>query len=252
VAKINSEQQAIQALAQALADPKPKVLFGSAKKPGIFNGSSQPIKKAAQLCLDEKWLMPTGEYDGTGRTRKETYRVTEVGAKAAIERSEPVQLLKQTLAATQAIANSRDELLHRQEELLQALQKQQEETQRSMARQQTLIETALKRLQMPASQPLSNNNGQVTSWHTEALQYLQAYQTQHIQAFCSLPDLYANIVQKHGASIGQFHDGIRDLVQKKQVRLHPFTGARFALDREEYALMAGKEIMFYAERLPQS
>ena len=88
-----------------------------------------------------------------------------------------------------------------------------------------------------------------TNWHAEALEYLGVFQTKHIQAFCSLADLYAQVVQKHGVSIGAFHDGIRALVHEGKIRLHPFTGARSALEREEYALVMHKDIMFYAERL---
>ena len=87
------------------------------------------------------------------------------------------------------------------------------------------------------------------NWHAEALDYLQAFQIKHIQAFCSLPDLYANVVQKHGVSIGLFHDGIRELVQSGQIRLHPFSGSRSALERGEYALVMNREIMYYVERV---
>jgi hypothetical protein len=87
----------------------------------------------------------------------------------------------------------------------------------------------------------------LTNWHAEALDYLLTYQARHVQAFCSLPDLFANVVGKHGISIGQFHDGIRALVAAGKVRLHPFSGSRFALEREEYALVMDKEIMYYAE-----
>jgi hypothetical protein len=86
-----------------------------------------------------------------------------------------------------------------------------------------------------------------TAWHAEALDYLLTYQARHVQAYCSLPDLYANVVAKHGFSIGLFHDGIRALVAAGKVRLHPFTGSRFALEREEYALVMDKEIMYYVE-----
>ena len=89
----------------------------------------------------------------------------------------------------------------------------------------------------------------LANWREEALRYLRAYQDQHLQAFCSLPDLHANVVQKHGISIGLFHDGIRALVQEGQVRLHPFSGARSALERDEYALVMHREIMYYAERV---
>lgn len=85
------------------------------------------------------------------------------------------------------------------------------------------------------------------AWHADALGYLLAYQARHVQAFCSLPDLYANVVARHGVTIGQFHDGIRALVAAGQIRLHPFSGSRFALEHEEYALVMNREIMYYAE-----
>ena len=85
------------------------------------------------------------------------------------------------------------------------------------------------------------------SWHAEALDYLQAYQAKHVGALSSLPDLYGFVVVKYDVSIGQFHDGIRELVTGGQIRLHPFSGPRSALEREEYALVMSKEIMYYAE-----
>jgi hypothetical protein len=88
-----------------------------------------------------------------------------------------------------------------------------------------------------------------TTWHAEALDYLQAYQARYVEALCSLPDLYAQVVEKHGVSIGLFHDGLREMVQTGQVRLHPFSGPRSALVREEYALVMSREIMYYAERI---
>jgi hypothetical protein len=87
-------------------------------------------------------------------------------------------------------------------------------------------------------------------WHAEALDYLLAYQARHVQAYCSLPDLYAHVVGKHGVSIGLFHDGIRALVVAGKMRLHPFSGSRFALEQEEYALVMNKEIMYYVEAVP--
>lgn len=86
-------------------------------------------------------------------------------------------------------------------------------------------------------------------WRDEALRYLQAYQAQHIQAFCSLADLYQKAFEKHGVSIGQFHDAVREMVQRGQIRLHPFSGSLSAMEREECALFAAKEIMYYAERV---
>ncbi len=84
-------------------------------------------------------------------------------------------------------------------------------------------------------------------WQADALQHLQKFQAQHLQALCSLPDLYALVTAKHLVTIGQYHDGIRELVHSGRIRLHPFSGPRSALEREEYALVMYKDIMYYAE-----
>jgi len=87
------------------------------------------------------------------------------------------------------------------------------------------------------------------AWRAEAIPFLREYQARHLMAFCSLPDLFRSVVEKHGMTIGQFHDGIRDLVKEGQLRLHPFSGARSALEHDEYALVAQREIMYYVEAI---
>lgn len=86
-----------------------------------------------------------------------------------------------------------------------------------------------------------------TAWQTEALDYLQAYQARHLEALCSLPDLYMYLTHKHALTIGQFHDGLREMVLAGKLRMHPFTGPRSALERSDYALVMNREIMYYAE-----
>jgi hypothetical protein len=39
------------------------------------------------------------------------------------------------------------------------------------------------------------------------------------------------------------------LVQQRRIRLHAFTGAAYQLQEEQFALVAGQEIKYYAERL---
>jgi hypothetical protein len=53
-------------------------------------------------------------------------------------------------------------------------------------------------------------------------------------------------------TIGQFHDGLRRLVEKGQVRLHAFTGAAYTLQEDHLALVAGQEIKYYAESIASS
>ena len=86
-----------------------------------------------------------------------------------------------------------------------------------------------------------------TDWHPDAIECLRAYQTRHLEALCSLPELFAHLTAKCELTIGQFHDGLREMVLAGKVRLHPFSGPRSALEGSEYALVMNREIMYYAE-----
>src|SRR5262249_3711856 len=94
LAKATPRQLGLEALARALGDPAAKVLHGSKKQPGFFIGSAQAVKQAAQFCLAQGWLEPTGEYEGKGKTRKPSYRLTPAGAHEVLQDSEPVKLLQ--------------------------------------------------------------------------------------------------------------------------------------------------------------
>ena len=79
MAKAVPQQQALEALSRALTDPVAKPLYGSNAKPGIFQGTAQPVKQAAQLSIDQGWLQGTGQFEGKGKSRKELYRITAAG-----------------------------------------------------------------------------------------------------------------------------------------------------------------------------
>src|SRR5260370_36518994 len=66
---------------------------GSKGKPCFFEGSSAALKQAAIHCLENRWVEGTGEFVGTGKSKKELFRVTPAGIKTALEKSEPTQLL---------------------------------------------------------------------------------------------------------------------------------------------------------------
>lgn len=103
--------EAGKALLCALADPAPRPLAGTAAKPGIFTGASQPVKDAAKLCVERGWLEPTGETAGSGRTAQPLYRLTDAGRREALRRIGPAGLdelrarmdeLQRTLEAIQS------------------------------------------------------------------------------------------------------------------------------------------------------
>jgi len=246
VAKVTPEALALQALSRALANASPKVLH-AAKGKGIFEGSGQPAKLAAQHCLDHGWLEPTGQFEGKGKTRKELFRISTAGIKQVLERSEPVTLLGDSLA-----------FLERNGAELHAIRAKVEEALASLQNQKTMMTTLRERLQPPDLESLlqraRSGNGsppQVAApadWLPAALEYLDSHQRRSPYSHCPLPELFHRVAEPRGVSIGQFHDGLRELVRQRQVRLHAFTGAAYQLEEEQYALVAGQEIKYYAER----
>ena len=79
-----------------------------------------------------------------------------------------------------------------------------------------------------------------------ALKHLAAYRTVHPYGDCPLSELYAAVASE--MTIGQYHDMIREMVAAQLVKLHPFTGAAYQMEQEQYAMVSGQEIKYYASR----
>src|SRR5271155_4785855 len=103
---VDVQSLALEALAPALTDPRPKVLFGSAAVPGFFKGATQPVKAAARLCEERQWLAPTEEWHGKGKTRKQKYRLSPAGIVALLQEGEPLVVLRSLAAALQEQATT--------------------------------------------------------------------------------------------------------------------------------------------------
>lgn len=249
-AKVSPETLALQALSRALADATPKVLHATKGK-GIFEGSGQPAKQAAQHCLDQGWLEPTSQFEGKGKSRKELYRISASGIRQALEKSEPVTLLADALTS---LEKNRDEL--------QAIHTKVEESLKALQNQKTAMDAVRERLRPPnldvLLQGVGSPNGASRAtetgvdWLPRALEYLDHHRRANPYGHCPLPELFHRVAEPQAVSIGQFHDGLRELVRRKQVRLHPFTGAAYQLAEEQYALVAGQEIKYYVERVAAS
>jgi hypothetical protein len=64
---------------------------------------------------------------------------------------------------------------------------------------------------------------------------------------CPLPELYRRLRAEHPSlTIGQFHDGLRELHDREQVYLHPWTGPLYAMPEPAFALLVGHEVAYYA------
>ncbi|HKB03939.1 MAG TPA: hypothetical protein VKD90_17080, partial [Gemmataceae bacterium] len=63
---------------------------------------------------------------------------------------------------------------------------------------------------------------------------------------CPLPDLYRRLEAADRASVGLFHDALRQLHDDHQIYLHPWTGPLYALPEPAFALLVGHEVAYYA------
>ncbi|MBY0527696.1 MAG: hypothetical protein K2R98_30135 [Gemmataceae bacterium] len=250
---IDIQAVALEALAQAMADPAPKVLLGSAKAPGFFNGTRKPVKDAAKLCEERQWLLGTGEWIGKGASKKQTYRLSPAGIQAVLEQSESAALLRGLSKAMQE-----------QVEVFRALQGQ---VTRTLSQLQPLtdmvqqlarkveppdVEAILRRLHGTNSQPLalppSSSPPDLPDWLDNVVKLTAEQQQRDRYQPLSLPAIFATLRQMRPTlTLGQFHDGLRLLREQKRIRLSPYTRALATIEDARNALFLDGEVMYYVE-----
>jgi hypothetical protein len=224
--------------------------------PGFFAGISATAKAAGKLCVEKGWVIPTGEFSGKAKSRKELYQITPMGLQEILDHGETVSLLRQLQSASQSSAERLKAFLGEAEELRGQIVS----LQAALGRHQEMVGQIHAKVKGPdieavllqmAKAPCNRHtamNPLADPWLDQALAYLGEYQKQHPSRPCSLPDLYRAVAQPRGLTIGQFHDGIRVLSREGRIILHEWTQAKRDLTDEQYALLEGKEIRYYAER----
>jgi hypothetical protein len=247
MAKTDDRSLSLAALARAVADPAPRPLMGTKARPGIFIGGSQAVRACASRCVEQGWFEPTGQFEGQGRSKKPLYRITPKGIAHALEHGEPAELLRDMLAALD-VQNKRLERM--QAEVAGAAALTQNQTQ---AVQELLQRAAPPNLRELLQSAAGSSNGPVADspsladWRQKAVAYLNEHRRRNPYGRCPLPELFQQTAAPAGLTIGQFHDGLRQLAAEGRIALFPFTGAAYQLRDEQYALVAGQEIKYYVE-----
>ena len=244
-AKQSPQDVAVETLSRSLVDPTPRPLMGTRARPGIFVGSSQVVKAAAALCVENGWLAPTGEKQGKGKTAKDLYRITPAGIEYALQHSEALTLLRELLGASDALR-----------EALRSIQGKLDEASQGLNAQNGVLGQLRERVSPPdlsavleavAAVPASPVTVAHDNWLAAAVDFLRGYRRRNPQQRCPLPELYRHVSRSNSISIGRFHDGLRQLVREQRIALHPYTGPMYQLKDEQYALLLGQEIKFYAD-----
>jgi len=258
-AKQSPQDAAVEALSRSLVDPTPRPLMGTRARPGIFLGSSQAVKAAAALSVENGWLALTGEKQGKGKTAKDLYRITPAGIEYALQHSEALTLLQELLGASDALR-----------EALRSIQGKLDEASQGLNAQNGVLGQLRERVSPPdlsavleAAAPVPGSPTTVAhdttisrqtdsppddaTWLAAAVDFLRDYRRRNPQQRCPLPELYRHVSRSNSISIGRFHDGLRQLVREQRIALHPYTGPMYQLKDEQYALLLGQEIKFYAD-----
>jgi hypothetical protein len=223
----------LDGLSRAAADPAGVPLFGGKSSPGLFAASASG-RAIAQRCKDEGLLRVVRTETG-GKAPLDVCTITEKGLAYLLGQVSPRQILEdfiRTLEAKQVQAGELLLIARQMQAGLDALK--------------LTAEKVLQQMQQPAALPAPCANGSET-WPGAALAYLARRQGAGASEDCPLPELFRHAQQTSpGLTVGQFHDGLRRMLDAGQVYLHPWTGPLYAIPEPAYALLVGHEIAYYA------
>lgn len=81
----------------------------------------------------------------------------------------------------------------------------------------------------------------------QVLGCLRAWEGSRALSDCPLPDLLREVRRTlPRLTIGQFHDALRLLHERRAIHLHPWTGPLYEMPEPSTALLCGHEIAYYA------
>jgi hypothetical protein len=248
----DTQSLALEALTQALADPTPRPLFGTAKAPGFFKGATQPVKAAAALCQERGWLEATGAFTGKGKSSKPHFRLTAAGVRAALEQAPALPLLQGVAAAVR----QQVQLLTDQHQALQQLTARVSPLQEAVAALARRLEPPsldeIARRLAPAGAPpapvVPPPPPGPAPWLARVVALAEEQRARDRHLPLSLPDVYEQVRRlRPDLTLGEFHDGLRTLRDERRVRLLPFTRAHATIPDLRNALFLDGEVMFYVD-----
>lgn len=243
------------ALSRAAAEPEGYALLSSKSDPGLFPPTA-PARTAAERCKIEGFLNVV-RTERKGKLTREICVLTDKGRQYLMHQSSPrdvledfVRVLESRQAEVETIADAVKNI------------------QRTMQGIQTAIEHILPRFSEPGVGTMNGTpvNGMTmngnsypiapappaasTATDTLIAEVKAKLAEWHAAAGasedCPLPELYRRLETAGKTSIGQFHDGLRQLHDDRMIYLHPWTGPLYALPEPAFALLVGHEIAYYA------
>jgi DNA-binding PadR family transcriptional regulator len=250
MAKDKVNESLLDALRQALGEPREQLLFKSGKQLGLFTGKSGANAEAAARALREG-LLEIVRTESKGKANLEWVRITPAGVTFLHDHESPLRALndlKEMLNASQeAIPGWLGRMQGELRQLAARLSQEAEHWTQHLQSLDRRVDEALKRI--PAGSNISNGMASLVPWAADALAYLDRRQAGTHSGACSLPELFAALKQGHDdLSLTGFHNGLRRLQDGKVVRLLPFADSPEKLSEPEYALLDGGAVLYYVEK----
>ena len=239
---VAAEETAIQTLCGSLANPAEPLFVGSAAK----------VKLAADVALKRGWVAVHEQV--VGKKKIKSYRITPAGIQQALVSGEVTRLVQ---GVSQSVVSSRKAIVDIESQL-QGLQA-------NLQAQSTVLERLIQRIVPPNLEEILSK-AQVPSTTSESLSVskqgqervdqkllgneilhaLEDYQRRSNPGqFCTLKELYHLAAHKPGATIGEFHECLRELNRQHKIRLVPWGSPMFDLPDELFAMVSNKEVKYY-------
>jgi hypothetical protein len=241
------EQVMLEALERALADSCPRKLHGTKASPGIFLSSSATARAAAHQCLERELLRQVAE-QRIGKRLVPLFAIAPPGVAMVLESSPVPRLLAAMVDAADQTAQSAANCGRTLQAVGQRAVELREAVERVAARVQPASHARLSTLALSASCSGPSPADRAESLQEELVKAVRTHKSRAPLEPIELPELFRQVATKFETlSIGQFHDTVRQLSGSQRLRLMPYTRAMYQLAQPEYALIVGREIMYYVE-----
>jgi hypothetical protein len=249
-AKDPATELLVETLARALASPGEQRLYRSGKLDGLFPGRGALAVECAERALRDG-LIERVRVEVKGKTEIDWVRIAPRGVEFLHEHESPLRALQNFRATLRAnrdgipiwLADQRAAL----DQLAARLTADAEAWRQRLACLEQRVADTLQRLE--AASPLVPPEVlQSHPWTVDALNYLDRRRSAGAAGDCPLPELFSAVVGHHPQlGLPEFHEGLRQLEQRRAVRLRPAENDA-EITRPEYALLAGSSVCYYAVR----
>jgi hypothetical protein len=220
-------QLILDALGRASLAPRGTPLVGTKSAPGLFPATAVG-RQAAEKARDDALIRRVAT-DPKGKADRDLYAATPAGMECLLRHTSPKQVIEDLARAVEARhAQFNDWLTIARD------------THAELAAVREVLAQVAPKLGEPAVGYVDSS----ADWLPDLRTRLADWDG---PGDFPLPDLYGRLRAEHPSlTIGLFHDGLRELHDREQVYLHPWTGPLYAMPEPAFALLVGHEVAYYA------